>query len=824
MSPAKTFRYVLILCCSAGTLISHAQQADSLKGLSDTTGLPLSHFIEKVKRLAVYENSENIRSFREGKISIAQRKTMENILSLSQVIKLYMKNSLDTMDIENDLEKTRLSLTLAKDGIVTNKGTIQTQRNLYVTAMILNELLNRTSNDKVALDKYTANLIMYKDKMDSLTSDSSLYKFPSDSLAILKYVQRLDVVNKEIRPVDSSLRTGVLIAQELQLRMDVMMYELRSLSEDIELYRSKVSAGVLNRELPGIFAPAGSNRPIKDLIQFSRAKEKMELGFYLKGHQELVWIILILIGCATYFIRSVKKMMNQEKLLEPDGKGQLVLKYPFLTSVFIILNLFQFIFISPPFIFSFCIASISIVCLTMIAGKSLAKFWLRFWFVAILFFLVTSAENFVLQASRPERWFMVVLQLSGITLIIYLFLKRHLNQLKERGIVYFIAFVVLAETTSFFLNIYGRFNLSKSLLVAGYVGLVIAILFFWTIRLTNQMLGIIFRIYKVPDKRLFYIDFDKVGNKIPGIFYVILVLGWFIILGRNFYAFKQITEPIQNFVTRSRTVGVFSFSVSGILVFLLIVILSAVLSRLISFFASAPSPRGTGKSDQAGVGSWLLLVRVFILVLGVILAFAATGIPIDRLTIILGALSVGIGLGLQSIVTNLVGGLIIAFEKPVKVGDFLEVNGKMATMKSIGFRSSVVRLVDGAHVVIPNADVLNQHLVNWSMGRNIKRISIVVGVAYGTDLEKAKSLLSNILSEDERVLKFPSPVVFARKFGASSIDYELFFWAGHVFEVDSLQSEVLIKIDKVFRAAGITIPFPQTDLNIRNLNNEKKTD
>ena len=159
---------------------------------------------------------------------------------------------------------------------------------------------------------------------------------------------------------------------------------------------------------------------------------------------------------------------------------------------------------------------------------------------------------------------------------------------------------------------------------------------------------------------------------------MILVLGWFIILGRNFYAFKQITEPIQNFVTRSRTVGVFSFSVSGILVFLLIVILSAALSRLISFFASAPSPRGTGKSDQAGVGSWLLLVRVFILVLGVILAFAATGIPIDRLTIILGALSVGIGLGLQSIVTNLVGGLIIAFEKPVKVGDFLEVNGKMA--------------------------------------------------------------------------------------------------------------------------------------------------
>jgi small-conductance mechanosensitive channel len=797
--------------------MARAQQADSAVQ-------PLSHFVEKVKRLAADENSENLRLYREGKISITRGKTIENIKSLSQLIKLYMKNGLDTVEIENDLETTRQSLNLAKDGIITNKGTIQTQRNLYVTAMILSELLDRTSNEKTALDNYTHNLILYKDKMDSLTSDSSLYKFPSDSLSILKYVQRLEVVNKEIRPVDSSLRAGVFIAQELQLRMDLMVFDLRSLSEDIELYRTKVSYGVFNRELPGIFAPAGSNRPIKDLIQFSRAKEKMELGFYLQGHQDLVLIILILIGGATYFTRSVKKLMKQEKLLEPNDKGQLVLKYPFLSSVFIVLNLFQFIFISPPFIFSFCIASISIVCLTIIAGSSLTRYWLRFWIVAILFFLMTSADNFVLQASRPERWFMTFLHISGIALIIYLFSKGRLKQLNERGIVYFIVFVIFVETISLFLNLNGRFNLSKSLLVAGYVGLVIAVLFFWTIRLINQMLGITFRIYKVPDRRMFYINFDKVGNKIPGIFYVILVLGWFIILGRNFYAFKLITDPIQNFVTRSRTVGVFSFSVSGILIFLLILILSAVLSKLISFFASVPSPGGTGKGNQTGVGSWLLLVRIFILSLGVILAFAATGIPIDRLTIILGALSVGIGLGLQSIVTNLVSGLIIAFEKPINVGDFLEVNGKMATMKSIGFRSSVVRLVDGAHVVIPNADVLNQHLVNWSMGRNIKRISIAVGVAYGTDLEKAKSLLSNILSEDERILKFPSPVVFARKFGASSVDYELFFWAGHVFEVDSIQSEVLIKIDKAFRAAGITIPFPQTDLNIRNLNNEKKTD
>ncbi len=145
--------------------------------------------------------------------------------------------------------------------------------------------------------------------------------------------------------------------------------------------------------------------------------------------------------------------MNQEKLLEADWNGQLVLKYPFLSSVFIVLNLFQFIFISAPFIFTFCIAGISIVCLTIIAGGSLTKFWLRCWFAAVLFFIVASAENFMLQASRPERRFMVVLQLSGVALIIYIFLKGHLKELKDKGMVYFIAFVLSAEIISFFLKL-----------------------------------------------------------------------------------------------------------------------------------------------------------------------------------------------------------------------------------------------------------------------------------------------------------------------------------------------------------------------------------
>jgi small-conductance mechanosensitive channel len=159
-----------------------------------------------------------------------------------------------------------------------------------------------------------------------------------------------------------------------------------------------------------------------------------------------------------------------------------------------------------------------------------------------------------------------------------------------------------------------------------------------------------------------------------------------------------------------------------------------------------------------GIGSWLLLIRIFIISLGLFLAFAASGIPLDKITIIIGALGVGVGLGLQGLVNNLVSGLIIAFEKPVNVGDSIEINNKAGKMKSIGFRSSVVALEDGAHLIIPNGDLLSQHLVNWTMGKNNMRIMIKVSVAHDTDLDKAKQILNKILESEDRILQYPVPV------------------------------------------------------------------
>ena len=198
------------------------------------------------------------------------------------------------------------------------------------------------------------------------------------------------------------------------------------------------------------------------------------------------------------------------------------------------------------------------------------------------------------------------------------------------------------------------------------------------------------------------------------------------------------------------------------------------------------------------------------------MAFAAAGIPMDRLAIILGALSVGIGFGLQSLVNNLVSGLILAFEKPINVDDVVEFGGQSGTMKSIGFRSSVITTWDGADVIIPNGNLLSQQLINWTRGNSSRRVEIVTGVAYGTDIEKTKKLIVDLLVADKRIMSFPQPLVLIKDFNSSAIDLRVLFWIEHFDTWTLIKSDIILAIDEIFRKEGIQIPFPQQDLNIRS--------
>ena len=211
------------------------------------------------------------------------------------------------------------------------------------------------------------------------------------------------------------------------------------------------------------------------------------------------------------------------------------------------------------------------------------------------------------------------------------------------------------------------------------------------------------------------------------------------------------------------------------------------------------------------------LVHYVLIFVGFLLALSTLGFEVTKITIMLSALGVGIGFGLQGVVNNFVSGLILLFEQPVRVGDTIEIDGKWAEIKKIGLRATTVQTFDQADLIIPNADLVTNPVTNWTLSNRLVRLIIPVGVAYGSEVPLVMETLVTCAKDHEMVAPFRSPQVLFLSFGESSLDFELRVWVTDADNRLKVQSELHQEIDRRFREAKIEIAFPQRDLHVRRV-------
>jgi potassium-dependent mechanosensitive channel len=220
--------------------------------------------------------------------------------------------------------------------------------------------------------------------------------------------------------------------------------------------------------------------------------------------------------------------------------------------------------------------------------------------------------------------------------------------------------------------------------------------------------------------------------------------------------------------------------------------------------------RGVAESINA-------LVHYAVITLGVLLALGALGVELQSFAIVIGALGVGIGFGLQNVVNNFVSGLILLFERPVRVGDTVEIAGEWGTIKKIGLRSTVVVTFSQSELIVPNGDLVSEKVTNWSLTNPVTRLAIPVGVAYGSDVQKVLRILVESARAHPSVADEPQQMALFTGFGDSSLDFELRVWVREIAARLPAKSAVLAEIDRRFREEEIEIPFPQRDLHLRSV-------
>jgi small-conductance mechanosensitive channel len=214
----------------------------------------------------------------------------------------------------------------------------------------------------------------------------------------------------------------------------------------------------------------------------------------------------------------------------------------------------------------------------------------------------------------------------------------------------------------------------------------------------------------------------------------------------------------------------------------------------------------------ARVSSYLVFI------LGLVIGMQSLGINLNSLVVVGGALGVGVGFGLQGIVSNFVAGLVLLLEQPIKLGDRIEVGGTFGDVVRLRGRSTWIQTNDNVVIIVPNSEFINQRVINWTANDRQVRIALPVGVGYGSDPKAVRELLAQIAMQHPDVLAEPAPEIIFQDFGDSSLDFELRVWTIHQVQTPQrLKSDLYFAILDTFREKGIEIPFPQRDLHLKSI-------
>jgi len=280
---------------------------------------------------------------------------------------------------------------------------------------------------------------------------------------------------------------------------------------------------------------------------------------------------------------------------------------------------------------------------------------------------------------------------------------------------------------------------------------------------------------------------------------------------------KELINNIKDFLNLPITqVGATELTLWSVLYFLILIFLlfylTAKVRKWVVYKLLAKSKIDLGVRVAVGT-----ILRYIVLVIGFIIVLQTIGLDLSAVTVLAGALGVGIGFGLQNITNNFVSGIIILFERPIKVGDRIEVGDVSGDVISISMRSTTIVTNDNISIIVPNSDFISSKVINWShTDRNI-RFNIPVGVSYNEDPEVIRKLLIEVADENKGILQQPKPDVLFREYGDSALVFILRIWTReYINRPEILKSQIYYAAFRKFKEHNIEIPFPQRDLHIKN--------
>lgn len=746
-------------------------------------------------------------------------KAQQHAVSLSE-IKMELGEHLDTTEISSDLPTIKSFALIIKQNISENKDFINLRYlkgldNLIRTVNEENQKYANRINDRVEVyNKIGVKLAEIKN--DSLFNVS------------LRDTTLVPIINSELNQLKETLRSvdSIFLYSEISLvkfqasasENAILLMEMRQFLTENQKRLEKESLG---KEINFIWEPSNFEQKLT-FMEISKQSSLVNLLIlFLYFQKSFITVIIMVLVFGVVFLqikRIVKKISDENEFASLIlDRVKYFKNHPFASTIVLIMPFCLIIFNKPPLIFVSILSLLLVIGSTFLIKSQFGKKVHRLWVIFIPPYIILALSGLQWKIAYQERWFLLFNSL--IFIFMGIMILRDLKQKNFTGSVFLkgaAIFLTTFQAGSILLNIFGRFNLSKTLAVTGAINFYRAVGLYLFILITMEAVYLLTE-YSKKESNGFtsFFDFQDLQKRMKGFLIFASSTIWLYGVVWHLGYFDHFYDIASEFLFQERTLGNTKFQFGSIFLFIIILYISVFLANNIAYFASMKDQK-TSLTRKQRLGSSVLLIRLGVLVVGFFIGATAAKIPLDSIAIVLGALSVGIGFGLQTIINNLVSGIILAFERPIQIGDEIEVGSNAGTVKEVGIRASKIRSYDGSEIVIPNGDLLSQSLINWTLTDKKRRIELIIGVGYGSDMKLVKTVIEEILKRDN-VMKIPAPQVLMQTFNDNSVDFRVLFWVESMDFWIQMRAEVMSAIFESFAENKIEIPFPKRDLYIKSL-------
>jgi small-conductance mechanosensitive channel len=712
-----------------------------------------------------------------------------------------------------DSDLIRKELTAVKKNVdqiqaaVGVENAIPGNKDLQNYRLMLTDVQQRTGQWRKTLTKHNSELQFLSERVIEFGRDSLLEVNVKDTTQKQLYAGQIRELKEKLQIAGKTTTANLDTVSNLLADVSEVFFRANDLETTINDYIKESGRNLLGKESSYLWKASGSNRrgDLNDLIKVSYTGQNKIFRYFFQS----TWDnrVLLLLLCAIFFIWVLVNFRLAASAAISKEIGVLDFKYinprPILATLIVLFNITPLFEPRSPSIYIELNQFLLLITLTVFFLRRLPGNQLMWWFSVLVLYVLTIVSNIIVTESFLSRFALICLNAGSIAFGIWFYRKLREVKMEERFIRPVLIIYVILNVLSILLNVLGRITLAKSFNITAISGIIQVLSLGIFVHVVMEAIDLHMKV-SVASKRLFSrINIEKTRATFRRMMAFVSVLLWVLVFCINLNIIDPIFGFLLEILEKPRTFGSITFTLENVLFFSVILWLSNNLQKHIGLLFSGPDVNFTG--DTVHKGSKLALIRLVIIVFGFLFAITASGVPLNKVTVLLGALGVGIGLGMQNIVNNFVSGIILIFEKPFTIGDYIELADKKGKVLDIGIRSSKMLTPQGSKVIIPNGDLLSGRLVNYTTSNARLKSEITFKIAADADIELVKKLLNEIVDKAEGVVKKAPRQVLFNAIAADSIELKILVWLNSVYSETTFKSYVLEQILIRFKANDIKV-------------------